>query len=170
MFRNSGDERDSYGVSEPRRSSQNDCTRLQDSVIDGSQDYYQDILAKIKFIAKIGPDEVFDTANIRTLQKSWYTSFIRTISFNRDSRMESYKFIKDVYDKAFDICTNYVNRNDALLSSLAEQILDSLVESKKGIKNLAKTYAGDKMFVSQLETLESTLDSKIRVLNTCNKR
>lgn len=133
---------------------------MKSFVIDGSERSVQDTVSKLKFIGKIKEGEKLDVQSLTLCSESVGTSLYRTFLARNESRGNALEFIRGVVGEAFELATKYLRKKDHFFKDVGQMIIESLHESKSGLSNLAKTYEDDKMFVSKLETLMNTLETK----------
>lgn len=137
---------------------------LKDFVLDGSNHSVQDIVSKLKFIAKVKPHEWMDVTRLQLYEKTYWNSFYRTLFTRSESRNATLEFIRLVYAEAFELAFKYSTTSANFRHAVAKMILDAMGEAKAGIDNLKKSYENDRMFVSKLETLTDIFDTKIKEL------
>lgn len=138
----------------------------------------QDVLGKLQFLSKIDKHEKLDVASLSLVADTWWTSFYRTIRKvaasqgiwwkSEESRKVSMEFIKTTTEEALKLVKDLFTRNTSgvqLNSSLGQMIICSLNDMNPGIEGLKKTYAGDKMFVSQIEAFQQVL--KLQIQDLC---
>jgi len=133
---------------------------MKSFVVDGSERSVQDIISKLKFIAKIQDGEKLDVCSLTLHKDTLGTSLYRTIVARDESRDRALEFIRCVIGEAFDLASKYRRKEESFFKKIGEMIILALKESRAGLLNLTKTYELDRMFVSKLETLMVTLDTK----------
>ena len=131
---------------------------LKKFVIDGGERSVQDIVSKLLFISKIREGEKINISRLTLCQDNWSTKVYRTLG--RESRCSTLEFIREVFGEAFDLSSKYLNTDNKFYRDIGTMILTNLQKSKAGLTNLTKTYAEDRMFISKIETLTSTLETK----------
>lgn len=143
---------------------------LKDFVLDGSNHSVQDIVSKLKFIAKVRPHEWMDVTKLQLYEKTYWNSFYRTLFTRSESRNATLEFIRLVFGEAFELAARYNTSKAPFRHAVAKMILDAMEESKTGIANLKESYKEDRMFVSKLETLTSIFDTKVKELKESQAR
>jgi len=131
--------------------------------MDGTEKTIQDILSKLKFVSKIQKgykvnvkELSFNNNNfLEWIKRKWYG----------ETKEDTLKFVEDLYDLSFKTIINFKKRDELFYRNMSNNILNALQDSKEGIHSLIETYKEDVMFVSRIEALESTLDTKINMLN-----
>ncbi len=133
-------------------------------IIDGSEKSVQDIVSKLRFIAKININEKLDVHTLTLYRNNWITSIYRTyhniFSSETESKEITLGFIRQVIGDAFDLSTIHLNKDDTFSQRISLMIIQSLKEARTGLFNLLSTYKGDRMFISKIETLIQTLNMK----------
>lgn len=133
--------------------------------IDYSEQTIHDVVSKLKFISKIKKSMKVDIHSLRMYEDTLFTNICR--SFVRQaSRHETIEFVRTIVNQGFDIGSHHLKKDqskDQLCHQLGLMIIKEISEAKVGIKNLTETYHHDKMFVSRIETLLSTIDAKLEV-------
>lgn len=127
--------------------------------IDGSERSVQDIVSKLRFISKIREGEKLDVSSL-TLGEGLRTSLYRTVIARSESRDTTLEFIREVVHEAFNLASKYLRKEETFFKDIGQMVITSLHECKSGLLNLIKTYAEDRMFISKLETLMKTLETK----------
>jgi len=131
--------------------------------MDGTEKTIQDILSNLKFVSKIQKgykvnvkELSFNNNNfLEWIKRKWYG----------ETKEDTLKFVEDLYDLSFKTIINFKKRDELFYRNMSNNILNALQDSKEGIHSLIETYKEDVMFVSRIEALESTLDTKINMLN-----
>ncbi len=134
-----------------------------------NETFMQDVLAKLKFVSKIKIGEKIDVDSLTMVSaNSWGSSVYRTyrtILWTEESRDVSHDFLQKLTDDAFELTRTYLSQKEEYYKVLGNKILLAILESVKGIQNLIKTYANDRLYVSKLETLIQVLQAKSRDIN-----
>jgi len=137
---------------------------LKSFIIDGSETSVQNIVSKLKFLAKYPKNMKLDVATLTLQEDNLITSLYRTLIARSESRNQTLSFFAEIIGEGFDLASNYLKRDDCFCKDVGEMIITAIQESKAGLLNLAEKYKTDRMFVSKVETLMSTLDTKIKDL------
>lgn len=137
-------------------------------MLDGKDREVQDVISKLRFIAKIKEGEKIDVKTM-TLQDTrvpwgWKVKFRRTFWVRGESRNTTYEFIMKTLTDAIEYATKYLRCTEPLYIDYGRMILTTLSECKIGLDNLVRTYSSDKMYISRIETLKKTLDTKLEDL------
>ena len=138
---------------------------MKSFVIDGSERSVQDVVSRLKFISKIQEGEKIDVQSLVLCEPGTKTSLYRTLIARNESRERSLEFFRNTIGEAFELATKYLHRKEIFFKEIGGMIITALQECKIGLKNSTKTYADDKMFISKIDTLISTLNTKSRDLN-----
>lgn len=131
---------------------------------DGSEEAFQSIISKLKFLAALKPDEKIDVASmsvqgVSAIERLWRAAFGRG-----ESRDTTYAFVRKTLNEAFDFACTYLDAPDPFRNRIGAIVVAEIREAKPGVVSLAATYRDDRMFVSRLNTLIATLDVKINGL------
>jgi len=128
----------------------------------------KDIISKLLFIAKIQPGEkinvkeMFVRDNSSILQR-FLRSMRNLTSEGAESKEATLSFIENTTDEALDlICTYKADTENEYKKTLAIILIKNLENSKRGIRNLFKTYEYDRIFVSRATAILQTLDARIK--------
>lgn len=136
-------------------------------VLDGGKNSVQDVLAKLKFIAKIGSDDVMDVTSLTISKRGWFTSISRTIASlagRKESRDETLEFVRITFADAFELAVKYRQTTDPFGIAISDKLIEAMKDSNVGINSLKTGYGHDKMFVSRLETFVTVSDAQIEGL------
>jgi len=133
---------------------------MKSFVIDGSERSVQDIVSKLKFISKIREGQKLDVQSLTLCEDGMGTALYRTLVARGESRENALEFVRGVIGEAFELATKYLHKPEKFFKDIGQMIIIALHESKAGLAHLAKTYEHDHMFISKLETLTKTLETK----------
>lgn len=134
---------------------------VKNFVTDGSERSVQDIVSKLKFIAKIKEGEKVDVQSLIIVDaEQWSSRIYRTLIARGESREATLEFVRNVIGEAFDLAIRYLTRGQEFFRQIGDMIVQSLQESKQGLLNLTKTYRDDRMYTSRIDTLVTTIDTK----------
>lgn len=146
---------------------------LKNFSISGKEESLERILSTLKFIAKIREGEKIDVKTMSIVRPDFPSRAYRTF-ISRESRNETFEFIKTSINKAIDMVYYYLsmdrksdrnssdkNTKDNFHRDVAKVIITNIVEAKKGLYNLTVTYEEDRKFVTDIETVMETLEIKI---------
>lgn len=132
---------------------------------DGMYMEVQDVLSKLKFIAKwtdaggkklnVGAQEMVDN----TLM----TKFWRTVS-GHESRHLTLKFARNVVEKAIHLATKYLDEPNPFRIEIGTKLVSDLRECRPGIKSCCSTYVEDQKFVSDVEAFLSVFDIQMSLI------
>lgn len=118
-------------------------------------------LSLLKFIGKIIPGEKIDVQSLSISKPDIPSRAYRTF-ISRESRIETFDFIKKTLHDAVDLIEIYSSKNN---DKIVNSIVNNLEKSKEGLINLTITYKDDRKFISDVETLIETLETKIQSKN-----
>lgn len=140
---------------------QADGQNIRNFITDNNEHGTQNIISKLKFIAKLKENEKIDLQSLQVITADyWPSRLYRTFIARGESREHTLEFIKEIIGEAFDLCTRYMTIKQEFYQHVCNSLVLALQESKIGLKNLCKTYKDDRMFTSQIESLITTLDVK----------
>jgi hypothetical protein len=138
---------------------------MKSFVTDGGERSVQDIVSKLKFIATVKAGEKIDVSSLSIQGVTLAGRAYRTFIARGESRAATLTFLRATLGTAFDLASEYASRGDAFSTKIAGMIISALTAAKTGIIGLTETYRDDRMFVSRVDTLVTTLDAKIADLN-----
>ena len=139
-----------------------DGTALKNFVADSSDRSAQDILSKLRFIAKLLPGERVNVGELKISEDGYYSSFCRWR--HAEGRDVTLKFLRQTVSEALDLASSNLRRPEPFYQRIGEMILKTLEESRAGMTSLSKTYEDDRMFVSRVETLRDMVGVKVAQL------
>ena len=137
---------------------------IKNFTISGKEESLENIISKLKFISKIREGEKVDVKTLTIVDPDIPSRAHRTF-ISRESRVETYSFIKTVIDRGIGMLYYYLDTKETFHSEMVRLLVVNLKDSKKGITNLTITYEKDRKFVSDIETLMETMDAKIQIKN-----
>lgn len=119
----------------------------------------KDTISRLKFIGTFLPGEKIDVKNMRIEGTTLFTPIKRL--FMGESRDTTYLFINNTIERTYEIIT--VNCNSPNISDklLCKNIINDLIRSVSGLKNIQKTYKEDKLFYCNVETIIEKIQAKL---------
>ena len=117
-------------------------------------------MSRLKFIGKIKAGEKLNLRNMALQTNSFVTQFLRTI-FQDDNRNKTLLFLQDTIIKTFDLIKFYEETRNISEEFLFHNIIIDLVNAKKGLENLKKTYINDIKFICDLDVIIQMIDLKL---------
>lgn len=120
----------------------------------------EEIVSRLKFIGLIQKEEKINVRQVNRQPNNLMTKLSRTVLYP-DNRTNTYKFIKDVIMRAFEIIDHQIFQNNYLF---CRGIVADLARSKNGMMNLKYTYAGDTKFCCDMDVLIEQVNSKLIIL------
>lgn len=138
---------------------------LKNYIVDGSESSVNNTVSKLKFISKIEVGDKVDTNSMTLMKDTWGTSCYRTykkLIANAESRSNTLAFIRRITGEAFDLASRYLMSQDKFYVDIGIIIVESLQQAKAGIINHKETYKSDALHTSEVETLLTTLDTKLK--------
>lgn len=122
-------------------------------------DRHRDVIKKLKFITLIEPGERINVSTISAVQESWFATIYRTIF--KESRTKTLQFLSEVIDRSFELIFLYKDSKKLSDQISCYQILDDIIQSINGIKNIQVTYNSDRNFYCEMETLLSSIHARL---------
>jgi hypothetical protein len=122
----------------------------------------RDCITDLKFIGTIQSGEKLDVKNRRIETDKIYTPIKRL--FFGESRDTLYVFVNNTIDRIFEIITSKSNSENISDKYMCKNIINDLVKSVVGLKNIQKTYKEDKRFSCNIETIIETIQAKLTEL------
>ena len=129
-------------------------------------DDFINIVSKLKFISKIEQGEKIDTQSLTAFTSSFATRLYRTLFSRGESRDTTFRFINDTVNRAFSLIKQYLldDSGEKRQKDNINELLNSLDASVIGLKHLSDTYHNDRMYVSLLDTLINSINSKTSMI------
>jgi hypothetical protein len=124
-----------------------------------SYDRHKDVIKKLKFISKIEVGERINVSSVSTASDSWFGSLYR--SFFKESRAKTFQFLSEVIDRSFELIILYQDSVKISDRITCAQILDDLLSSVKGLKNVQQTYHEDRNFYCDVDTLIGSIFARL---------
>ncbi len=119
------------------------------------------ILSTLKFISKIREGERIDVKTMVIVKQDIPSRLHRTL-ISRETRNETLDFLRKSINTAISVIYYYAKSDNIFDQDITKILIENLINSIIGIKNLTVTYEEDRKFVSDLETLMQTLETKIQ--------
>jgi hypothetical protein len=116
-------------------------------------------MKKLKFITLIETGERINVNSISTSQQSWFSSIYRSIF--KESRNKTFQFLNDVIDRSFELVFLYKDSKKLSDKISCYQILDDIMNSIVGIRNIQQTYIDDRNFFCEMETLLASIFGRL---------
>lgn len=128
---------------------------------DDSERKAQDVISKLDFISQVKCGEKIDIQSLQVVDANWWGSkAYRTFVARGESRDATLDFIKTVLHEAYETSLTYLSRESDYFNQIGVIILQAVMDCKKGLANLGKTYEDDRMFTAKMSTLAKTIDAK----------
>ncbi len=121
-----------------------------------------DVIAKLKFISKLKPNEKINTQSLTVIASDYITSRLyRTFMERAESRTSVHEFIRNLVDTALTLAQIHLTKEADEQFQLGKLLITSVEEIAPGLKSLKITYEDDRMLVSRLETIVEQYQKKI---------
>lgn len=125
-------------------------------------DRHREIIKKLKFITMIESGERINVNTCSTSPNTLFSSFYRSIF--KESRQKTFQFLNDIMDRSFELIFLYKESNKVSDQISCVQIVDDIMNSLVGIRNLQSTYQSDRNFYCEMETLLGSIYSRLAEL------
>lgn len=125
----------------------------------------QELISRLKFLSKVSRGEKINVPHLFVQNNSWQTTISRTL-WNPDSRQSTQNFIRETILNSFERVELYLKTNNITKMKLANNIIQDIQDSVKGIQNIQYTYKNDAMFTCNLDTIIQLIEAKILELQT----
>lgn len=126
---------------------------------DYTYDRHREVIKKLKFISKIEPGERINVNNVSTASNNWFTSIYRSIF--KESRTKTFQFLNDIIDRSFELISLYQDSGKTSDRITCSQILEDINASVIGLRNLQTTYADDRNFSCDIDTLIGSVFARL---------
>jgi hypothetical protein len=114
-----------------------------------------DIFINLRLISKIEiGDKIIDNDKYLNIDYSYIKSLTRW--YYDINRKNNFKFINNIYQKAFTLNDEIINNNELLI-----RLNNELKISINGLLNYKQTYITDKLFQSEIDVLIENIRNKI---------
>jgi hypothetical protein len=119
----------------------------------------RDTIIKLKFIGTFQSNEKIDVRNLRVEQNTIFTPIKRM--FYGESRNTTFDFLNTIIEKSFNIINSFIRTDKLSEKIFCKNILNDLVNSISGLKNIQRTYTDDKLFFCNVQTLIESIQAKL---------
>ena len=126
---------------------------------DVSYDRHKDVIKKLKFIARIESGERINVSTVSTTSHNLFSSLYRSIF--KESRAKTFQFLNEVIDRSFELIVLYQESTKISDRITCSQILEDLVNCVTGLRNLQVTYAEDRNFYCDIDTLIGSIFARL---------
>jgi hypothetical protein len=130
----------------------------KDKSINDNQ-FIRENIIKLKFIGTFQANEKINVKSLSVEQNNIFTPLKRMIY--GESRSTTYEFLNSTIEKSFSIIYSFVKTDKLSEKIFCKNILNDLVQSISGLKNIQRTYSDDKLFLSNVSYLIETIQAKI---------
>jgi len=119
----------------------------------------KDTISRLKFIGTFLPGEKVDVKNMRIEGTTLWTPLKRL--FMGESRDTTYIFLNNTIERTYEIISSHSTSPNISDKLLCQNIINDLVRSVSGLKNIQKTYKDDKLFQCNVETMIEKIQAKL---------
>ena len=124
----------------------------------------KDTISRLKFIGTFLPGEKVDVKNMRIEGTTLCTPLKRL--FMGESRDTTYIFLNNTIERTYEIISSHCTSPNISDKLLCQNIINDLVRSVAGLKNIQKTYKEDKLFQCNVETMIEKIQAKLTEVKT----
>ena len=120
----------------------------------------RELLARLKFIAKIQPLEKLSIYDMKVYPDNLFTTILRSI-YRDNSRSKTLSFLEETIDKSFEVVHNYKNSEKISDQIMVKNIIDDLRSCKESMSNLKKTYTNDRIFCCEIDIIIDCISARL---------
>ena len=128
-------------------------------------DSRQEVLTKLKFLAKVDRGEKINIRDMSLQNESWFTTVSRTF-WSVDNRNNTMNFIQNTITSAFNLIILLLKSDTVGDRQICKTIIEDIIRSKKGISTLKSTYAEDTYFCCGVDTYIQMIDAHMADLKS----
>lgn len=123
-----------------------------------------DLISKLTFVSTVKVGEKIDVSSLTIVSASWFPSNVyrRAVGENRN---DLYDFLSGLVMRGFELAKAYLLQTDEYHKVIGNKIIEALLKSNSGLKNLIKTYELDRLFAAKLITLGDLIKTKSADIN-----
>ena len=125
-------------------------------------DRHREVIKKLKFITMIEPGERINVNTCSTSDNTIFSAVYRSLF--KESRQKTFQFLNEVMDRSFELIFLY--KESAKVSDRISlvQVVEDIMASLAGIRNLQTTYQSDRNFYCEMEALLGSIYSRLAEL------
>ena len=128
-------------------------------------DSRQDIITKLKFLSRVSKGQRINVKEMILQDESWLTTASRTV-WNIDNRNNTMTFIQNTITSAFNMISLLLRSEAVGDRQICKTIVGDIIASKKGIRNLKRTYTDDTYFCCGVDTYIQMIDAHMTDLKS----
>lgn len=118
----------------------------------------REVITRLKFIGSLAPQEKIDCHTLQVESSSIWTPLKRL--FYGDSRTVTLSFFSGTVDRAGEIIDGLINSNKTSERIACANLIHDLLNAVSGLRAAQKTYAADKLFYCEIETLIEQVEAR----------
>lgn len=122
----------------------------------------REIITRLKFISTFQPGEKINTSQLHIETNNIITPIKRLIT--GESRSSTLQFISNTVDRSFEIINTLSHSEQLSEKMLCSSIVQDMINSVHGLKNIQKTYKDDKLFGCTIDTIIDSIQAKLMEL------
>lgn len=126
-------------------------------------DRHREVIKKLKFITMIEPGERINVSSCTTSPNTLFSAVYRSLF--KESRQKTFGFLNDVMDRSFELVFLYKDSKKVSDRISLVQVVEDIMSSLSGIRNLQTTYQSDRNFYCEMETLLGSIYSRLAELH-----
>ena len=125
-----------------------------------TSDSRRQVLTRLKFIGTIQAHEKIDSRSLKIESTNIFTP-LKRMFFTGDSRESTLHFFSNTIDRSFEIISAYIHSSKVSEQIFCSNIIQDLISSVRGLQSMQKTYADDKLIVSEINVLIESIQAFI---------
>lgn len=138
---------------------------LRNIILDNGEKSAMNILSRLRFISKIGPNQKVDVSSLTFMEHNLYTRIYRTV-YNCETKYTTLNFIRSAIDDSITLAEFCLSNGKNVHLEIFKQVIECLREVKVGLSNLTGTYKSYPSYISDIQSLISLVDIKIQQLES----
>ena len=119
----------------------------------------REIITRLKFVGTLKPGEKIDVNNLRIENNNLFTP-LRRMLFG-EGRDKTLQLLTHTIERTFEILQSYLHSDKLSEQLLCSKLINDLIKSIIGLKNIQETYKEDKLFVCNVESLIENIEGKL---------
>jgi hypothetical protein len=125
-------------------------------------DRHREVIKKLKFITMIEPGERINVNTCSTSANTIFSAVYRSLF--KESRQKTFQFLNEVMDRSFELIFLYKESTKVSDRISLVQVVEDIMGSLSGIRNLQTTYQSDRNFYCEMEALLGSIYSRLAEL------
>lgn len=133
----------------------------------GNEMRFEEIISNLKFLSKVQNGNKINISTKEIINNSYISRFNRT-RLGVENRTETLRYIRNIIRTSIEQYYVFLSHKERFYHQLAFIIKKEIIEAKKGIENLAKTYSefdDNNILVSDFEAVLTSINVKLQLKN-----